>query len=135
MRSCVCVTHCDSGPKAEMEEPTLRALATERLAERGARIEKQQPTADNSARRLQRANWAPSLILSAGATPRLAPSRADTWQDEGSAKRLSHDDAIDFSSDQGCFLILASTFGCSDDSELSASNSAAVWVRRGLPGS
>jgi hypothetical protein len=37
-------------PKAEMEEPTFGALATERLAERGARIETHQPTADNFAK-------------------------------------------------------------------------------------
>ncbi len=92
-------------PKAGMEEPRLRALATERLAERGARIEKQPLTADNSARSLRRANWTPSPILSAGVPPRLAPSRTDTWRAEGSARRLSHD-AIDFSCDQGCFLIL-----------------------------
>ena len=37
-------------PKAEMEEPAIGALATERLAERGARIGIRRPTADNSAR-------------------------------------------------------------------------------------
>ena len=130
MRAASAVLAATRVPKAEMEEPTFGALATERLAERGARIETHQPTADNFARELRRANWAPSPILSAG-----APRRSDAEQIRYlagrriSAKAESRCDR--FLLDQGCFLILRPPFGCSGGRKLSALNSAAVW--RGVP--
>ncbi len=50
MRAASAVLAATRIPKAEMEEPTFGALTTERLAERGARIETQHPTAGGSAR-------------------------------------------------------------------------------------
>jgi hypothetical protein len=70
----------------------LRALATERLAERGARIETQQPTADNSAE-TAKGELGSLTDLLRRCTPRLSPA-ARYLAGVGSARRLSQD-AID----------------------------------------
>ena len=110
----------DSVPKTEMEEPTLRALATERLAERGA-----SPDTATDRRQLHKefAKGELSSLIDPfrRCTTKAAPHRADTWRAEGSARRLSYD-AIKFSCYQGCFPDLISTFAGSDGPKLSASN-------------
>ena len=68
-------------PKSEMEVPNWRALATERLAERGARMRKRRPIPDGFAGRWRRANWVPSPILSAGACGGCA-EQTDAWRVE-----------------------------------------------------
>jgi hypothetical protein len=114
----------DSVPKTEMEEPSWRTLATERLAERGASSD---AATDRRQLRMEIAKGELSSLTDpfrrcvAAATPR----RADAWRAAGSARRLSYD-AIHFSCNQEYFPRLVSTFGGSDGPETVRIESAAV---------
>ena len=117
-------------PRRRWKSPRLRALATERLAERGARIETQHPTADSSARtELAKGELGSPPILVHRCTAAADAERADTWRAERISAKAESRYAIDFSCDQGCFLILHPSFGAAMALKLSASNSAVVSGR------
>jgi hypothetical protein len=116
-------------PNAEMEEATGGTLATERLAERGARDGIQPAGRQLRQRDWRRANWVPQAIRSAP-----PPRWPNVSSDRGLAGRRSagwlQGYAIDFSWSRGTSLFLIRLVLVAVFREVSVS-AILPWLRRG----